>query len=212
MPTKTPRSAPRLPFRLPKVLIAVRTSRMCCRETGTARIFAPVRESYGESQLQAKFSQALVLHQQGKLADAERIYSEVLRQQPSHFDALHLLGVIAAQTRRTELGIELITKAIGLNAKVAAAHNNLGIALHDLKRSEEALASYDKAIAINPDYAEAYFNRGKALKELRRTEEALASYDKAIALGRNKTLFPMSKGLIWLMFHALQVRQGPMEN
>jgi hypothetical protein len=31
-------------------------------------------------------------------------------------------------------------------------------------------------------------------------------------LGRNKTLFPMSKGLIWLMFHALQVRQGPMEN
>jgi hypothetical protein len=32
------------------------------------------------------------------------------------------------------------------------------------------------------------------------------------ALGRNKTLFPMSKGLIWLMFHALQVRQGPMEN
>ena len=32
------------------------------------------------------------------------------------------------------------------------------------------------------------------------------------SLGRNKTLFPMSKGLIWLMFHALQVRQGPMEN
>jgi hypothetical protein len=24
--------------------------------------------------------------------------------------------------------------------------------------------------------------------------------------------FPMSKGLIWLMFHPLQVRQGPMEN
>jgi hypothetical protein len=24
--------------------------------------------------------------------------------------------------------------------------------------------------------------------------------------------FPMSKGLIWLMFHALQVRQSPMEN
>jgi predicted O-linked N-acetylglucosamine transferase (SPINDLY family) len=164
------------------VLVAVGTSRLCCGEAGIARIFAPVRESFGESQLQAKFDQALALHQQGKLADAERIYSEVLRQQPNHFDALHLLGVIAAQTRRTERGIELITKAIGLNAKVAAAHNNLGIALQDLKRSEEALASYDKALAIKPDYAEAYFNRGIALKELRRTEEALASYDKAIAL------------------------------
>jgi hypothetical protein len=31
-------------------------------------------------------------------------------------------------------------------------------------------------------------------------------------LGRNKKHFPMSKGLIWLMFHALQVRQSPMEN
>jgi hypothetical protein len=33
-----------------------------------------------------------------------------------------------------------------------------------------------------------------------------------ISLGRNKTLPGMSKGLIWLMFHALKVRQGPMEN
>ena len=31
-------------------------------------------------------------------------------------------------------------------------------------------------------------------------------------LGRNKNHLPMSKGLIWLMFHPLQVRQGPMEN
>ena len=116
--------------------------------------------------MQAEFNQALALHQQGKLADAERIYSEVLQQQPNHFDALHLLGVIAVQTRRTERGIELITKAIELNAEVASAHNNLGFALQDLKRSEEALASYDKAIALNADYAEAYNNRGNALGDL----------------------------------------------
>ena len=54
--------------------------------------------------LQAKFKQGVALHQQGKLADAERIYGEVLQQQPKHFDALHLLGVIALQTRRTRAG------------------------------------------------------------------------------------------------------------
>ena len=32
--------------------------------------------------LQAKLNQGLALHQQGKLAEAERIYREVLRQQP----------------------------------------------------------------------------------------------------------------------------------
>ncbi len=132
--------------------------------------------------MQAKFNQGLVLHQQGKLTDAERIYVEVLQQQPNHFDALHLLGVIAAQTKQPERGIELIKKAIGLNAKVAAAHNNLGNALRDLKRTEEALASYDRAIAIKPDDAEAYSNRGITLLELKRHEEALASFDKTIAL------------------------------
>ena len=132
--------------------------------------------------LQAKFNQGMALHQQGKLADAERSYGEVLQQQPDHFDALHLLGVIALQTRQTERAVELIRRAIGLNAKVAAAHSNLGNALLDLKRPEEALASYDKAIALKPDYAEAYYNRGDALRDLKRPAEALASYDRAIAL------------------------------
>lgn len=131
---------------------------------------------------QAKFNQGIALHQQGKLADAECIYGEVLQQQPNHFDALHLLGVIAAQTKKTELAVELITSAIRLNPKVAAAHSNLGIALLHLQRHEDALASYDKAIALKSDDAEAHYNRGIALGALMRPEEALASYDKTIAL------------------------------
>src|SRR5215472_17230424 len=131
--------------------------------------------------LQAKLKEAVAFHQQGKLADAERIYREILQRQPNHFDALHLLGVIAAQTRRTELAVELIGKAIGINAKVADAHSNRGNALRDLKRFEEALASYDRALAFKPDYAEAYSNRGNALWDLKRFEEALASYDRALA-------------------------------
>jgi tetratricopeptide (TPR) repeat protein len=142
----------------------------------------PQVESPAATALQASFNQGLALHQQGKLADAERIYREVLRQQPNHFDALHLLGVIAVQTQQTELGVALLTKAIGLNAKIAAAHSNLGIALLRLKRPQEALASHDKAIALDPDFADAYYNRGIALRDLKRPEDALASYDKAIAL------------------------------
>ncbi len=132
--------------------------------------------------LKAKFDQAVALHQQGKLAEAERIYGEVLQQQSNHFDALHLLGVICAQTKQTERAVGLITKAIRLNAKVAAAHNNLGNALMDLKRSEDAVASYNKAIALNPEYAEAHNNRGNALQGLKRYEEAISSHEKAIAL------------------------------
>jgi len=131
---------------------------------------------------QARFNEGVALHQQGKLIDAQRIYGEVLQQQPNHFDALHMLGVIAAQTQQTELGVELFKKAIRLNAKVAAAHGNLGIAMQSLKRHADAVASYDRAIALKPDYVDAHYNRGVALRDLNRPDEALASYDAAIAL------------------------------
>jgi len=139
-------------------------------------------ESAVAAALRAKVKHAIGLHQQGKIADAERVYSEVLQQQPNHFDALHLLGVIAAQTQRSEHAIELIQKAIALNANVAAAHNNLGNALRNLRRFEDALASYEKAIALTPDYPEAYNNRGLALIALSRPQDASASFGRAIAL------------------------------
>ncbi len=148
-------------------------------ETGGAQ---PQAQNPAAVVLQARFNKGVALHRQEKLMEAERIYGEVLQQQPNHFGALHLLGVIAAQTRRTERAVELIRKAIGLNAKVADAHNNLGSALLDLKRPAEALASCDTAIALKPDYAEAYSNRGTALQDLKRPEEAVANYDRAIAL------------------------------
>ena len=124
----------------------------------------------------------MLLHRQGKLGEAEPFYAEVLQHHPTHFYALHFLGLIALQTGRTQYGVDLITKAIGLNSTVGAAYNHLGAGLMDLKRPEEALARFDKAIALEPDFVEAYYNRGIALLELRSPEAALASFDKAIAL------------------------------
>jgi protein O-GlcNAc transferase len=135
--------------------------------------------------VQSRFSEGLALHREGDFATAERIYREVLDQAPQHFDALHMLGVIALQTGRPERAIELIGKAIALSRKVAAAHNNLGKALQDMKRPEQALASFDEAIAIDPELAEAHFNLGNTLVSLRRFAEALISYQKAIALKPN---------------------------
>ena len=96
----------------------------------------------------------MLLHRQGKLGEAEPFYAEVLQHHPTHFYALHFLGLIALQTGRTQYGVDLITKAIGLNSTVGAAYNHLGAGLMDLKRPEEALARFDKAIALEPDFVE----------------------------------------------------------
>lgn len=129
-----------------------------------------------------RFQQALALHQQGKLIEAERVYREVLQHAPNHFDALHLLGVLELQTLRTESGVELIGKAIGLNPNSFGAHNNLGNGLRDLGRLDAALGSFDRSIALRPDFAEAHNNRGIVLRDLARLDDALASFDAAVRL------------------------------
>ena len=116
------------------------------------------------------------------MAEAEKIYGQILKVQPNHFDSLHLVGVIYAQRGNHVESVRQIDLALKINPKAAYAHHNRGLALQELKRLDDALASYDKAIALKPDYAEAFNNRGLALRELKRLDQALASYDKAIAL------------------------------
>ena len=135
-----------------------------------------------QTEVAALFMRAIALHQQGQLALAKLMYEQVLSKQPNHFNALHLSGVIAAQSKNLTLAVELIGKAIEINSMNAEAWYNRGNAFQELKRVEEAVASYDGAIAIKPDYAEAYYNRGNALQALKRVEEAIASYDRAIEI------------------------------
>src|ERR1035437_7398791 len=132
--------------------------------------------------LQEKLQQAIAFHQNGQLPQAQALYEEILTTQPKHFDSLHLLGVIAYQTKQYQRAADLIGKAIELYPKNAAFYCYRGNALKELKQLAAAIASYDKAIVLNPDFAEAYSNRGVALQELKQLNAAVASYDKAIAL------------------------------
>src|SRR6478672_777820 len=134
------------------------------------------------SAIQQKLVQALAFHQRQMLSDATKIYEEILKQRPNHFDALHLLGVVACQMKDPNRGVELIGKAIKINPKDASAHFNHGNALRELARFEDALVSYDEVIALKPDHAVAYWSRGSALMNLNRPDEALTSYNKAISL------------------------------
>ena len=132
--------------------------------------------------VQARFLEGFALQQKGLLAEAQAVYQEVLKLQPKHFDALHLLGLLAYQARDLERAATLIGDALKVNPDFAAAHNNRGIVLRDLQRPDAALASFDRALRLRPDYAEAYNNRALALRDLRRSPAALESLDRAVAL------------------------------
>jgi tetratricopeptide (TPR) repeat protein len=132
--------------------------------------------------LQGLFGTAFQLHQQGRLAEAELRYRQVLDQDSRHADSLHLLGTLAHQTGRNEMAVELIRKAIAVNKRQAAYHSNLGTAFQALGKLNEAMESYRKALSLNPNLAEAHMNLGVVLNMLGKQGEAEARLRKALAL------------------------------
>ena len=129
-----------------------------------------------------RLQQAMALHRQGQLAPAQAIYQEILRRQPRHFDALHMLGVMAAQRGDAARAVELIAAAIAVDPGNAAAHVNRGLALKELGPLREALASLQRAIALRSDLPEACYHCGVVLMELGQNDAALAQLAQAIAL------------------------------
>ena len=131
---------------------------------------------------QALLAQALARHQAGRLAEAERLYKQILEAYPNQPDALHFLGVLAHQAGRYEDAVEFIRQALAIKPDYPEAHNNLGNAYQRLGRLEDAATAYGKAIEARPDYAEAHNNLGIVLRDQDKLEEAAAAHAKAIAL------------------------------
>jgi tetratricopeptide (TPR) repeat protein len=129
-----------------------------------------------------KLDDARALHQAGRLSDAEALYWEILAADPSHSEALHLLGVIAQQRGRNELAVELIGNAIAHNDHVADFHCNLGNALGAIGRLGEAQAHYRRAIALEPGHPESRNNLGNLLKDQGQLTEAEGQFRRALAL------------------------------
>jgi len=135
-----------------------------------------------ESTTASLLQDAIALHRQGALAEAEDRYAQVLRGDPANADVLYRLAQISCQQGRLAEGADLARRALAVDPLRAQAHLLLGMALDRLGRPEEALASFDRAIASQPDLADAHGNRGDVLAELGREAEAVESYDRALGI------------------------------
>ncbi len=127
-------------------------------------------------------AQAISAHNAGRLADAERIYREILRRQPDHVEALHLLGVLGHQAGHSAGGAEMIEKALALKPNHAEAHFNLGLIRRAQGQKDQARECFAYALKIEPRYAEAANNLGALLKEqgdLAGAQAALEAASKA---------------------------------
>jgi tetratricopeptide (TPR) repeat protein len=125
---------------------------------------------------------AVRLHRAGRLAEAERIYREILEIDARHADSLNLLGMIAYQGGRHELAAETIRRAIAINERQSSYHSNLGTVLQAQGNLKEAVACYQRALALNPNQSEPHINLGTILQAQGKLTEAAACYERALVL------------------------------
>ncbi|MGA3066787.1 MAG: tetratricopeptide repeat protein [Tepidisphaeraceae bacterium] len=130
--------------------------------------------------IQQAFALANQHHEAGRLAEAEKMYRQILQQQPGHADALHYLGLIAHQVGQNAAAVDLIRRGLAINPNLPEAHNNLGNVLKNTGKPDEAIECYRRAIALRPDFPAAYGNLGSGLKERGEMDEAIAVYRRAI--------------------------------
>ena len=132
--------------------------------------------------LSSLHARAVEAHQRGQLAEAERLYLQLLEATPGAFAPLHLLGVVRAQQGRNPEALDLIGRALQASPDAPEVLLNYGNVLKNMGRFDEALASYDRALKVRPGFADALFNRGNALREMKRAGDAVANYDQVLAV------------------------------
>src|SRR5262245_10843620 len=98
------------------------------------------------------FAEGARSHHAGQFAAAEDRYRQALALAPKHANSLYCLGLIALQTGRNELAVEMLGKAVAVHGREADWHYNLAMGLQLLGRWGEAATHYWRAVAIKPGH------------------------------------------------------------
>ncbi|MBR1777085.1 MAG: tetratricopeptide repeat protein [Alphaproteobacteria bacterium] len=125
---------------------------------------------------------AVRLHEQGRLDEAEAMYRQLLEIAPEQTDVLHLLGMLALQKKSFDSAVELLYKAVRLAPDVVAYEFTLAQALQDSGHPKEALEHYKSVLKKDDSLPEAYHNMGIIYRFDGDFAEAERLFQKAVEL------------------------------
>jgi protein O-GlcNAc transferase len=128
------------------------------------------------------FNAALRYHRNGRLAEAELLYGQILAIEPRHLHSLHNLGNILREMNRVGEAVTCYEGALALEPKLVGTRSNLAATLQDIGQLDQAISHYRKVLALDPTNAEIHNNLGTALQDQGRLEAAAVAYREALDL------------------------------
>ncbi len=126
---------------------------------------------------------AQVLLREGRAAEAEKAFREVLKEDPKNPEIQDGLGLSLLMQSRFEESIPYFDKAVDLAPHNASYRNNRGVALMELGRYKEAAADFTAAEqSVNPDdRVSATINTGRLLQRQGDLPGAEKAFSNALA-------------------------------
>ncbi|MCS7269576.1 MAG: tetratricopeptide repeat protein [Gemmataceae bacterium] len=126
--------------------------------------------------------QALTLHRQGRLDEAELCYRRLLDQQPEHGDALHLLGVLAYQRGDYAQAVHWLAQAAQRLPTAAIVFSNWSEAARLRGDLSTAVEAAQRAVQLDPALPEAHNHLGLAWQAAGQPDQAEAAFRQAVTL------------------------------
>ncbi len=131
------------------------------------------------AEIRAAVDQAIALVNQGKLAEAEAIYTDLAAKNPTIPQLFYNLGVVQMQAKKAAESEASFLKAAELKPDYADAHNALVNLYLGSNQQAKAVEYAQKAATANPADARAQFQVGYASFHSGKYDEAAAAFKKA---------------------------------
>jgi tetratricopeptide (TPR) repeat protein len=125
---------------------------------------------------------AIRFHRAGNVKGAEAEYRRILRRDPGNAEALHLLGLIAAQAGELPTAAALIAKAIEIHGPAPAFCENLAAVFEGMGQPDSAAICYQQAVSAGAARPELFYRLGANLLQAGQPGPAAGAFERALRL------------------------------
>ena len=124
---------------------------------------------------------ASLAHKEGRLAEAEKGYLELLRRKSDWGEVLNGLGTVFLDQSRPDKAKQVFEKAAGLRPPYFPACYNLARLKQRENDHKGAISIYRTMLEKQPGIGEAWNNLGVAYREIGDQDEAISCFRRAVA-------------------------------
>ena len=144
------------------------------------------------------FNQAIAAHKASKFEEAEQLYKNILKAQPTHPGANHNLGVLKVSFNKSAEALPFFKAAIAANPNIEQFWTSYIDALVKENQFEEAEVSCRKAIELEPNLSKTHYNLGLVVARLGKLEEAKLAFKKTLSYDSGNKKFKTAYGQVLL--------------